>query len=77
MSKVNYTRIVNGVKQVNMIGYFQSDFFSLESLTRRQKQIRIYLNRLEGYKEDKKEAIEEAKDLYNATEQMRVVLLLS
>ena len=75
MSKVNYTKEVNGVIRVNMIGCFQSDFFSYESLMERQKQIRIYLNRLEGYKEDKKEAIEEAKDLYNATEQMRVVLL--
>ena len=70
---VNHTREVHGVKEVNAIGYFRSDFFSLEELIERQKEIYTFLTQLG---EDKKEAKAEAEELYNVAEQMRVTLLI-
>ena len=74
MNLVNHTREVNGIKEVNAVGYFNSEFFNFDDLIQRQKEIYTFLTELG---EDKKEAKVKAEDLYNVTEQMRVTLLNS
>ena len=74
MSLVNNIRIVKGIKEVNAVGYFRSEFFNFDNLIQRQKEIYTFLTELG---EDNKEAKVEAEDLYNVTEKMRITLLTS
>ncbi len=65
--KTNVIETYSGLK-VNCIGFFQCDYFSFESLMKRQKMINEYLS-------GKKENSEEFVDMFNATEHMRVAIL--
>lgn len=65
--KTNIINTEDGPK-VNCIGYFQGDYFSIESLIKRQKMIYDYLK-------SKEVKDQEFVNMYNATERMRVALL--
>ena len=63
-------RIIEGKKQVNCLGYFQSDWFTLESLLIRQSDIYSLIQSKKNNDEDTLEI----ENLYNVTEHMRVKL---
>lgn len=65
------TRIVNNQIQVNCLGYFQSDWFNLDSLLKRQKEIYNLISN----KKINNENIDELSILYDVTENMRVKML--
>ena len=64
---INVIETESGLK-VNCIGYFQCDYFSFDSLVKRQKMIVDYLS-------DKEEKNLEFVEMFNATEHMRVAIL--
>jgi len=70
MNIINHIREVNGVKEVNSVGYFKSDFFNLDKLLERQKLIYDFYEKLENG-----ETKDQMENLYNITEKMRVILI--
>jgi len=67
------TRSIDGVNQINCLGYFNCKWFNFESLMSKQKEIYDFIKEL---KRENKNA-EEMMEWYDVTEYMRVKLLKS
>lgn len=68
--KMNH-RVIDGESQINCLGYFKSDWFSLDDLISKQEAIYSFIKELE---KDKSNADDMIKH-YDVTEHMRVELL--
>ncbi len=67
------TRVIDDQVQINCIGYFQCNFFDIDSLLKKQAEIYAYISENKSFIS----SFEEMTNLYDITEHMRVKLLAS